>query len=378
MPKLEGKDKAAVRGRVIIRTSIIGILVNALLAAFKAAVGLLTGSIAIVLDAVNNLSDALSSVITILGARLAAKQPDKQHPLGHGRYEYLSATVIAALVLYAGVTSLIESVKAIINPEPPEYTPVALVIVGVAVLAKILLGTYVKKTGERVNSESLVDSGADALNDSVISASTLVAAVIFVLFHISLEAYLGVIISVIIIKSGVEMMKSTTSQILGERVDPEIARNIKLTVKQFPEVKGVYDLTLHSYGPETLTGSLHVEVPDTMTAGEIDRLERHIAEKVYAENDVILTAVGIYTFNVSNPKVAAMRKQVMQVISEYDHILQVHGFYVDEDTKRISFDVIIDFDAPDRQGQYQEIVEKVQALFPDYQVVTALDVDISD
>lgn len=378
MPALDTTGKTANRGAVIIRTSILGILANALLAAFKAAVGLLTGSIAIVLDAVNNLSDALSSVITILGTRLAAKQPDKEHPLGHGRYEYLSATVIAALVLYAGVTSLIESVKAIINPEPPEYTPAALVIVAVAVLAKIALGTYVKKTGQRVNSESLIDSGADALNDSVISASTLVAAVIFVLFHISLEAYLGVVISVIIIKSGVEMMKSTISQILGERVDSEIAQNIKRTVKTFPEVKGVYDLTLHSYGPETLTGSLHVEVPDTMTASEIDRLERHIAEKVYAENDVILTAVGIYTFNVSNPKVAAMRKQVMQVISEYDHILQVHGFYVDEETKRVSFDVIIDFDAPDRVGQYQEIVQKVQALFPDYQVVTALDIDISD
>ena len=164
------------REKTIIRTSVIGIAANVLLAAFKAGAGLVTHSIAIVMDAVNNLSDAGSSLITIVGTRLAGKAPDKKHPFGHGRVEYLSAMIIAVIVLYAGLTSLTESVKKIISPETPDYTPVSLVIVGVAVIVKILLGRYVKSVGEKVNSDSLVNSGQDATMDAVISASTLAAA----------------------------------------------------------------------------------------------------------------------------------------------------------------------------------------------------------
>ena len=166
------------RETTIVRTSIIGILVNVLLAAFKAAIGLITHSIAVTLDAVNNLSDALSSVITIVGTKLAGKLPDKKHPLGYGRIEYLSAMIVSALVLYAGITSLVESIKSIISPEKPDYSVVSLIIVGSAVVAKLLLGTYVKRTGKRVNSASLEASGSDAMFDSIISASVLLCALI--------------------------------------------------------------------------------------------------------------------------------------------------------------------------------------------------------
>ena len=151
--------------------------------------GVISGSIAIVLDAVNNLSDALSSVITIIGTKLAGKKPDRQHPYGHGRIEYLSAVIISAIILYAGITSLIESIKKIIAPTLPDYTIVSIVIISVAVVVKILLGTYVRKVGEKVNSDSLIASGKDATMDSIISASTLVAALIFILFKFSIEAY---------------------------------------------------------------------------------------------------------------------------------------------------------------------------------------------
>ena len=193
------------REKTIVKTGIIGIVTNILLAAFKAFVGLLSNSIAIILDAVNNLSDALSSTITIIGTKLAGKKPDKKHPMGHGRIEYISAAIISMIVLYAGITSLIESVKKIINPVTPEYKTVTLIIVAVAVVVKIVLGTYVKKTGEKVNSDALKASGKDALFDSIISASTLVAAIVFLISGVGIEAYLGAAISVIIIKSGVEM-----------------------------------------------------------------------------------------------------------------------------------------------------------------------------
>ena len=366
------------REKIIIRTSIIGIIANALLAGFKALVGIVTGSIAIILDAVNNLSDALSSVITIIGTKIANKGQDKEHPLGHGRVEYLTAMIIAVIVLYAGITSLKESVMKIIHPELPEYTTAALIIVGAAIFVKIGLGLYVKRTGESVKSESLMNSGADALNDSIISASTLVAAIIFIVTGLSLEAYLGVIISIIIIKAGIEMLQSAYDQIVGVRIDAEMASGIRKTVSSVEGVYGVYDLLLHNYGPEFVLGSVHIEVPDTMTADKIDTIEREIQEKVLRENNVIMTSVGIYSRNTTSSRAANVRAKIIKMLRDHDYILQMHGFYFNEEEKRIQFDVIIDFDAPDRFALYNHIVQEVQEAYPDYEVNVALDVDLTD
>ena len=160
------------REKIIVRTSILGILANVVLAGFKAIIGIFSHSIAILLDSVNNLTDALSSVITIVGTKLAGKPADRQHPFGHGRAEYLSALVISVIILYVGITSLVESVKKILEPQIPDYTSHTFIIVGAAVIVKISLGLFVKSTGKRVNSDSLVASGQDALMDSVISIST--------------------------------------------------------------------------------------------------------------------------------------------------------------------------------------------------------------
>ena len=375
----EKKDAAfGSREKIIVRTSIIGIIANALLAGFKAFVGIVTGSIAITLDAVNNLSDALSSVITIIGTKIANKGQDKEHPLGHGRVEYLTAMIIAVIVLYAGITSLKESVMKIIHPELPEYTTASLIIVGVAIFVKIGLGLYVKRTGESVKSESLVNSGSDALNDSIISASTLVAAIVFITTGFSLEAYLGVIISVIIIKAGVEMLQSAYDQIVGVRIDAEMASGIRKTVGSVDGVYGVYDLLLHNYGPEFVLGSVHIEVPDTMTADEIDKIEREIQEKVLRENNVIMTSVGIYSRNTTNSRAANVRAKIIKMLRDHDYILQMHGFYFNEEEKRIQFDVIIDFDAPDRLALYNHIVQEVREAYPDYEVNVVLDVDLTD
>ena len=273
--------KGESRNKVIVRTSIIGILVNVALAAFKAVIGMLSNSIAITLDAVNNISDAGSSIITIVGTKLAGKEPDRKHPFGYGRIEYLSAMIIAVIVLYAGFTSLEESVKKIIHPEASDYSAVALVIIAVAVVAKIMLGSFFKSTGKKVNSDSLVNSGQDATMDSVISASTLLAAVVYLIFHVSLEAWLGAIISVVIMKSGIDMLRETIGKLLGTGADPELVKKVKATVNSFDEVHGAYDLILHDYGPDRYNGSIHIEVPDTLTADEIDELIRKIALKVY-------------------------------------------------------------------------------------------------
>ena len=366
------------RNNVIIRTSIIGIAANVLLAAFKAVVGVLSGSIAIILDAVNNLSDALSSLITIIGTKLASKAPDKKHPLGHGRIEYLSTMVIAVIILYAGITSLVESIKKIIHPETPNYTVTGLMIIAAAVAVKIVLGLYVQKKGREVNSDSLVASGSDAMFDSIISASTLVAAGIYILFHVSLEAFLGAVISIIIIKSGVEMLKDTVSEIVGERVESETAAKVKEAIFTFPEVRGAYDLVIHNYGPDKLVGSVHVEIPDTMTATEIDLLDRRIAQKVYLDTGVGMTGVSIYAVNTRDEKVKEMLTHVRAIAAEYPEVLQVHGFYADREKKLMYFDVVVGFEAKDRRAICNQIRERVQELYPDYTVYTQLDADLAD
>ncbi len=348
------------REKTIVRTSIIGIVANVFLAGFKAAVGVLTHSIAIVLDAVNNISDAGSSIITIVGTKLAAKEPDKKHPFGYGRIEYLSAMIISVIVLYAGITSLIESVKHIIEPETPEYTTASLIIVGVAVLVKIILGRYVKGVGEKVNSDSLVNSGKDATLDSVISASTLVAAAIFLKFGLSLEAWLGAVISLVIIKSGLEMLSETISQILGERNDRELAHSIRETVTSFPGVQGAYDLVLNNYGPDKWNGSIHIEVPDTYSASDLDLLIRNIQTTVYREHQVILTAIGVYSMNTTDEEAIEAQKKVREIVFSHEHVKQMHGFYYLKDEKTLRFDLVVSFDAKDRRQVFREAVADVQ------------------
>ena len=366
------------RQQVIVKTSLIGIITNIFLAAFKAVLGFLSNSIAIVLDAINNLSDVLSSVITIVGAKLAEKEPDREHPFGHGRVEYLSAMIIAVIILYAGITSFAESVKKLINPEIPEYSNITLIFVAVAIVVKILLGRYSKKIGEEVNSESLINSGKDAINDAIISSSTLVAAIIFILFDVSLEAYLGIAISIIIIKAGIEMIRSTYSQILGERVEKDISLGIKKTVASFPEVKGAFDLVLSDYGPDTYLGSIHIEVMDTMTAAEIDKLTRIITSKVYKEHNVLLSAIGIYSINTKDKEAMKVKEKIRNIIKDNKDIIQLHGFYYNKEDKAISFDIIIDFACKDKIAVYQEVFDKVQELYPDYKIRITLDADVSD
>ena len=364
------------REKVIIRTSIIGIIANIFLAGVKAAVGLIANSIAVTLDAVNNLSDALSSVITIIGTKLAGKKPDKKHPLGYGRIEYLSAMIVAAIVLYAGITSFVESVKKIITPEEADYSTVSLIIIAVAVVVKILLGLYVKRKGKEVNSASLQASGSDALFDAILSASVLLSAVVFLIWHISLEAYVGVIISGFIIKSGIEMLIDTLNDILGKRVDEDMKKEIKKTICEDECVSGAFDLILHSYGPEYYVGSVHVEVPDTMTAEEIDYMERRIAANVLEKHGVLLGGIGIYSVNTKNDEIKQLRTDIVRLVSSFDGILQIHGFYADLNTKIVNLDVIIDFEVEDREKEYCRIIEALQKAYPDYRFNMTLDIDI--
>ncbi len=364
------------RDKIIIKTSVIGIAANIFLVLFKAAVGLISNSIAVILDAVNNLSDALSSLITIIGTKLANRKPDKKHPLGHGRIEYLSAMIVAALVIYAGITSLIESIKKIITPEEPDYSVVSLVIIGAAVLVKIILGTFVKKQGEKVNSGALIASGSDAMFDAILSFSVFVSALIFMLTGISLEAFVGVVIAGFIIKAGIEMLMETLDEILGKRVDRDFIKDIKKTICEDKDVHGAFDLILHSYGPGKYVGSVHVEVLDTMTADEIDLMERRIADSVIKKHGVILAGIGIYSMNTKNDEIKAIRSDITKIVISHEGILQIHGFYADLEKKTINLDVILDFALDDREAVFNHIKNDIQEKYPDYTLNLAMDIDV--
>ncbi len=367
------------RSKRIVRVSIIGIATNVALAAFKAAVGILSHSIAITLDAVNNLSDAASSAITILGTKLASKAPDRKHPYGHGRYEYLTTMVVAGVVLWAGLTSLFEAIQSIIKPQTPEYGAVGLVIVGVAVAVKLLLGRYFINAGNDLQSDSLVASGKDASFDAIISASTLVAAGICLLFGVSLEAWLGAAISAIIIKSGIEILHEALDKVLGARIDPELARDIKDSICAVEGVRGAYDLLLNDYGPERLWGSVHVEVDEALSARDIDRITREIQMKVQRELSVILHTVGIYSTNTQEgTEVHAIHAALEEICEPNPYVLQVHGLYVDTELKGGTFDLVVSFDAPDRGAVRAEVLDQLHDRFPDYAFDCVIDNDISD
>ena len=365
------------RDKVIIRTSIIGIVTNIFLAGFKAAIGLSSNSIAVILDAVNNLSDALSSVITIIGTKLAARLPDKKHPLGYGRIEYLSAMIVSGIVLYAGITSAVESVKKIIEPETPDYSLTSLVIIAVAIVVKLVLGKYVKTKGEKVNSGSLIASGSDAAFDAVLSFSVLVSAIIFLKSGISLEAYVGVVISIVIIKSGIEMITETLDDILGIRADKETAQKVKALLNEEPEVQGAYDLILFNYGPEKDYAAVHLELPDTMTVDEVDKLTRRVERKVYNETGIALVGVGVYGYNTGNDEAAKIRDYVREIVMAHEWVLQLHGFHIDIPQKKMRFDAVMSFDINPKEG-LQILRDEVQKAYPDYELFILPDVDVSD
>ena len=365
------------REKVIVRTSVIGIGTNIFLAAFKAGVGIVSNSIAVTLDAVNNLSDALSSVITIIGAKLGAKKPDRKHPYGYGRIEYLSSMIVAAIVLYAGITSLVESVRKIIHPEEADYGAVSLIIIAVAIVVKLVLGRYVKRQGEKVNSGALVASGSDASFDAILSASVLLSAVIFLIWHVSLEAYVGVVIAGFIIKAGIGMMRETLSDILGQRGDAELTARIKALLNEDPDVRGAYDLILYNYGPNKNYGSVHLELPDTLTVDEVDRLTRRAQIRVYRETGVILTGVGIYSFNTSDDEAARIRNTVQEAVLSHDWALQMHGFYADTEKKTARFDVVLSFEVNAKEA-VAALTQEAQALYPDYQFQIVPDISFTD
>lgn len=366
------------RIKIIKKTSIVGIVINICLALFKIIIGLVANAISVLMDGVNNLADAGTSLITMIGATLAGKPADKKHPFGYGRMEYLSSLIIAGLILYTGITFLIESIQGIINPETSEYSLLSLGIMVAAVVVKFLLGQYTQKMGQKVNSDSLVASGKEALLDVVLSVSTIVAAIIYITLGIGLEAYVATAISLLIIKTGIEVLMETVSKIVGEPAELKLVVDIKKTISSMPHVNGAFDLIVNNYGPQTRMASVHIEVDDTLSVNEIDKLSRTIMEKIYEEYGVFITAVGLYSHRTDSEEVMAMEKNVKSIATSVDYIKGVHGFYVDMQEKIMRFDIVVSFDAKDRDEAYIKAQQAVQDEYSEYKLITSMDADYSE
>ncbi len=366
------------RDRVIIRTGIIGIAANLVLVGFKAFVGFAANSAAVISDAANNLSDALSSLITIIGTKLAGKAPDKKHPMGYGRIEYMTALIVSAIVIYAGITAFADSVKKIITPGEVDYSAVSLIIIGGAVIVKIALGLYTKAKGKEVSSGSLTASGQDALSDAILSASVLAAAVIYMLSGFNIEAYVGAVIGLFIVKAGIEMISDAVSEMLGARADDDLAKGIKSLITTIPGVKGAYDLFLTNYGPDRNYASVHVEIDDNLTVSQIDAISRKIQAAVYSEYAVVITAVGVYSYNTGDGEAAKMREKVRDIATAHEGVLQLHGFYADTESRTMIFDIVLDFKVEDKTKLSEKIKEEILSMYPGYSIHIALDTDLSD
>ncbi len=362
------------RAKEITKTSIVGIGANVGLTALKAAFGFIAGSMALVMDALNNLTDALSSVVTLIGVKLAKRKPNKKHPYGYGRIEYFSAMIVAAIVLAAGVTALVEAIQNIISPSLPNYTIYTFVVIGVSIVTKILLGLFFGKRGKLYNSDALVASGKDATFDAVISGSTLIGGIVAIVFKYSVEGIVGALISLFIMKAGFEMLFESIGHVIGNRVDSEISLDIKRTICEVEGVNGAYDLILHNYGPDNAIGSVHVEVSSDLTAAELHELTRKIQASVYAEYKVFLT-VGFYALN---ERYAEQNLRIRELATAHEGVLGTHGFFVDEEGMHCNLDVVIDFTVRDKATLAEALKKEIAEVMPGYEVSLNFDANYSD
>ena len=372
---------ASNREKKIVQTSIIGILGNLVLVGMKITIGLIVNAISLVSDGINNLTDALSSLITIIGTKLANKKPDKKHPYGHGRIEYLTSLAISVLILVAGTTAIVEAIQSLINGNMvASYNLLSIIIISVGILIKAGLAIFFKIRGKKYNSEALSASGTDAIGDIALSTATLVVALICFFVpdaaNWHLEAYLSIVIGGFIIKAGIQILLEAVSNIIGKRSDQKVINDMKTMVCSFPEVQGAYDLILNNYGPERIIGSVHIQVDDNMTAKEIHKLTREIQVKAFKEHNVILT-VGIYANNDSDD-VTNVKKDLLAVIRKYPQVIQMHGFFLDSEKHIVTFDIIIDFKSENHPETIEQIKRDIKELHPEFDYYVIEDLDISD
>lgn len=340
--------------------SIVGICLNIVLFAGKYMAGLLSGSVAITADAFNNLSDAGSSIITLIGFLFAGKEPDLEHPFGHGRFEYLSGFLVSIAIILMGFELMKSSVAKIIHPEQIDTSYVALGILAASILVKLYMALYNKKGAKIYNSPAMDATAVDSLSDSVATTVVMITMLIFRFTGINLDGYCGVIVAGLILYAGYQSVKDTVSPLLGVAPDEEFVDEIEKLVMEFPHVEGVHDLVVHDYGPGRMMISLHAEVPGNediyVLHDEIDRIERELKVKLQCE-----AVIHMDPIEVDNEELKRVKQQVKEKIKEWKEEITIHDFRMVPGVTHTNliFDVVVTYDMGLKE---QDVIEKVQGL----------------
>lgn len=364
------------RFRRIIKTSVIGIIVNLVLGLVKVFAGMLSHSIAILSDAINNFSDSVSSIVTIITMVIASKGATKKHPFGFGRVEYFSGAIISVVVIITGIEFLTSSFHRIFHPVTTTYSILTLFILLLSVLSKIILGKYTKSAGEKDNAPPLIASGEDSLSDAIITGVTLLGAIFSILTDINIDSYLGVFVSLIVLKAGFQMLFDIVSSLLGKQNDIDLAQKIMAEIKEFEGVHGAYDLILHNYGPNIYIGDCNVELQDTMTIREAYALLKPMKHRILQKYGVVMF-IGFYSINTTDEKIMHMEKRVKEIAYSKAMVLQLHAFTVYEELSLIAFDLVVDFECKDFNSLKEDILTEVSREFPTYTVKATVERDFS-
>lgn len=361
----------------------VGIICNLFLCALKLTVGFLTASISIVADGLNNLSDMGSSVITMIGFKMAGKPADSDHPFGHGRMEYMSAFIVAILILLVGGELFKSSVSALVNGDAiPEYSAAALIILAVSILVKLWMCLFNRRLGKKINSEALLATAQDSLNDMITTAVILVSVGVSMLVSLpfNLDAVMGILVALFIIYSGLSSAKDTLDSILGAPPDKQLIKDIENTIMSFREFVGIHDLIVHNYGPGKQFASVHVEVPqdsDIVKCHEqIDLCEKLIQEKLN-----VSLVIHMDPIDCNNESVAAVRRSITEAVKSIDSSMSLHDFRMTPAGKKrtnLIFDVVVPSSVHLSHEEINRIIaEQARRINPTYCCVITFDNDFT-
>lgn len=341
-----------------------GIACNVLLFFIKLAAGLLASSVAIIADAFNNLSDAGSSIVTLLGFKLSAAPADREHPFGHGRMEYLSALAVAALIMVAGFELALSSAEKIFAPSLPQVNFLTLGILVLSMAVKLWMALFYRRIGKKIDSETLVAACADSRNDVICTGVVLVSAAVSMAFGLAVDGYVGVLVALFVLWSGFSIMRETVSPLLGQAPDPALVKEISDTVLSFDGIVGMHDLMVHNYGPGRVIVSLHAEVPCdvpiTKSHDVVDCAERELKEKFHVSACIHMDPV-----DVADPRTKELKRVAQKILKEVDERLSLHDFRVvpgDTHTNLI-FDMVVPFELEEQRGALiLEVQRRIHAV----------------
>lgn len=361
--KLLRQDPGSREGAVV-TVSALNILVNLISAAVKVVIGMAVSSIAIVSEGVNNATDSATSLITIVGTKLSAKHPTEKHPFGFGRIEYLTSLLIAVLILFTGAELMESSIKLIFEPQEMSISYVTMAIIAVSAILKLLLGTFTIKEGKRVDSSSLAALGTECRSDSVVSVITLVTALVFLVFRVNLDAYAGIIMALIVLKAGLEVLKETLSDLLGQSGEKELAQELYRIIRAEPLVLNAADMMLHNYGPDAYSGSVNVEIDHSKTVGEVYAALHELQLRIMHEKHITMV-FGIYAVDKDHQEIRQLREQVAAFVREQEHVTSYHALYIHPNGRDIYVDLVVDYDLADWDALRREFTDYMAARYPE-------------